>query len=351
MALINPNYNDVHNAFRLNGFHLGKDDLCRVAYSFIKEGEEYEKSVGDFLLDWFDDNDTIEMMTSGTTGTPKTIRVNKQSMVNSAVATGEFFELLPGYKALHCLPTKFVAGKMMLVRAFILGLDLDLVAPSSHPLRNNDTKYDFAAMVPLQVQQSLDKLDQVRKLIVGGARLDRKLENALKKRTVTAYETYGMTETITHIAARKVGEAAFTTLPGVSISCDGKKCLVIRAPHIAEDVVATNDLVELVGENQFVFLGRIDNVINSGGIKLIPEMIEEKLSRHIGRRFFVASKPDATLGEKLVLVVEGAPMEIAADSFAELDKYEKPREILFAAEFLETGSGKIKRAETLKTAQ
>lgn len=320
--------------------------MCRVAYSFIKEGEEFEKSVGHFLLDWFDDSPTIEMLTSGTTGKPKLITVAKQAMVNSAFATGDFFDLSPGNKALHCLPAKYVAGKMMFVRGFILGLDMDFVAPSSHPLANNDSKYDFAAMVPLQAQNSLDQLGNVKKMIIGGVKINRTLESALKKLPVQAYETYGMTETITHIAAKKIGEKAFTVLPNVTISYDDKNCLVIHAPRISEEVIVTNDLVELVNENQFVFLGRIDNVVNSGGIKLIPEIIEEKLSGRISARFFVFGKPDETLGEKLVLVVEGEKQAFDELVYEALDKYEKPKEILFAPKFIETGSGKIMRKET-----
>ncbi|HLA55600.1 MAG TPA: AMP-binding protein [Flavobacterium sp.] len=346
---MNIDYNFVHNAFKLNGFHFGKDDLCRVAYSFIKEGEEFEKAVGDFLLDWFDHHSYIEIHTSGTTGKPKLIRVEKQAMVNSALATGDFFDLFPENKALHCLPTKYIAGKMMFVRGFILGLDMDFVAPSSHPLLNNDTKYDFAAMVPLQAQNSLKELVNVKKLIVGGVKINKALAEKLEQLPTKVYETYGMTETITHIAAKKIGENAFTVLPNVTISYDDNNCLVIHAPRISDDVIVTNDLVQLVNENQFVFLGRIDNIINSGGIKLIPEQIEEKLAHKIGTRFFVSGKPDEALGEKLVLVIEGEKHDIDDRIFAALDKYEKPKEVIFVTRFKETGSGKILRKETLES--
>ncbi len=341
-------YENVHNRFKLNGFHLDKDDLCRVAYSFIKEGEDFEKPVGDFLLDWFDGKSYIEMQTSGTTGAPKVISVSKQAMVNSALATGDFFELQPGNKALHCLPVKYVAGKMMLVRAMILGLDLDFVAPSSNPLRNNETDYDFVAMVPLQAQNSIQELKKVKKLIVGGAKVNNALEKQLIKLKTQSYETYGMTETITHIAAKKVGEKAFTVLPHVTISYDDRNCLVIHAPRISEEVIVTNDIVELMNENQFVFLGRIDNVINSGGIKLIPEQIEEKLTGKIEARFFIASKVDKELGEKVVLVIEGKKQNLDESIFSVLDKYEKPKEIIFISKFKETANGKIMRKESLK---
>ena len=342
-------YQNVHNLFKLNGFHLNRNDLCRVAYSFIKEGEEFEKSVGDFILDWFDNKSYIEINTSGTTGTPKLIRVDKQAMVNSAIATGDFFDLKPGNKALHCLPTKFIAGKMMFVRSFILGLDIDFVAPSSHPMLHNDSHYDFVAMVPLQAQNSLSELKNVKKMIVGGVKMGKTLEKGLSKLKTKVYETYGMTETITHIAAKKIGENAFSILPNIKISQDDRNCLVIDALKISEESIVTNDLVELVGDNQFVFLGRIDNVINSGGIKLIPEKIEDKLSDKINSRFFVTGKEDAVLGEKLVLVIEGEPQTLDESIFEDLDKYEKPKEVFYVANFSETESGKIKRKEIVES--
>ncbi len=344
----NPTYENVHNLFKLSGFHLDREDLCRVAYSFIKEGEDFEKPVGDFLLDWFDSKNFIEMETSGTTGAPKKISVSKQAMVDSALATGDFFDLQPGDKALQCLPVKYVAGKMMLVRAMILGLDLEFVAPSSHPLDNNEIDFDFVAMVPLQAQNSIPELKKVKKVIVGGAALNKALEKQLLKLPTQVYETYGMTETITHIAARKLGEKAFTVLPYVTISYDDRNCLVIHAPRISDEVIITNDIVELVNENQFIFLGRMDNVINSGGIKLIPEQIEEKLASKISQRFFIASKPDNELGEKVVLVIEGEKHEIDASVYESLDKYEKPKELVFVPKFKETTTGKILRKETFK---
>ena len=202
----NPTYDKVHNQFKMNGFHFDKEDMLRVAYSFIKEGEEFEKHVGEFFLDWFDENNFMNLQTSGTTGTPKIIKIYKQAMVNSAIATGDYFHLSPGNKCLHCLPVKYIAGKMMFVRAFILGLDIDFVAPSSNPLSKNETIYDFTAMVPMQVQNSLKDLKLVKKMIVGGAKMSANLEKELLKIPTTVFETYGMTETITHIAAKRLSE-------------------------------------------------------------------------------------------------------------------------------------------------
>lgn len=340
-------YKNVHNHFKFNGVHLGREQLCTVAYSFIKEGADFQKALGDFLIDWFDDKTYIEMNTSGTTGTPKLIRVEKEAMVSSALSTGDFFDLNPGNKVLHCLPVDYVAGKMMFVRSFILGLDMDFVEPNSNPLEYNDVKYDFAAMVPLQAKNSLAKLTNIKKIIIGGVKIHKSLEQELVKLPNEIYETYGMTETITHIAAKRVGERAFTVLPNVTVSSNENNCLVVHAKKINPEPIVTNDIVEIVSDTQFVWLGRFDNVINSGGIKLIPEKIEEKLSTHIPRRYFVYGQADDVLGEKVVLYVEGEPIAIDEEVFSVLDKYEKPKNIVFIPKFTVTATGKIVRKESI----
>jgi O-succinylbenzoic acid--CoA ligase len=340
-------YQNVHNKFKLNGFSFTKDDLLRVAYSFIKEGEAYEKPLGIFILDWFDAKPYLEMNTSGSTGAPKNIRVDKQAMVNSALATGDFFDLQPGQKVLHCLPTDYVAGKMMFVRAFILGLDMEFVAPSSHPLEGVKGTFDFCGMVPLQAKNSMKDLGRIKKLIIGGAKVNKTLEQELVKVPSQIYETYGMTETITHIAAKRVGETAFSVLPNVKITTDDRQCLVIDAHKISTETIKTNDLAELISDTQFVWKGRFDNVINSGGIKLIPEQIEEKLASSISNCYFVYGQIDELLGEKLVLYVEGESMPIDESIFDVLDKYEKPKEIVFIPEFKRTATGKVIRDQSI----
>lgn len=342
-------YKNIHNFFKLNGVHYDSKGLRIAAYYLIKEGNEHEKAMGEFILDWFDNNSYVDLQTSGTTGTPKLIRKNKQALVNSALATGDFFGLEPGNTALCCLPLQFIAGKMMLVRSFILGLELDVVPPSATPLASIDKNYDFVAMVPLQVQNSLNDLLKVKKLIIGGAKLDNALEQKLKGIKTKVFETYGMTETITHIAAKKVGEQAFSILPNVKIAQDEKECLLIDAPLVSDEILHTNDLVTIINNQQFVLLGRIDNVVNSGGIKLIPEKIEEKLSNHIPSNFFVGGLPDTVLGEKLVLVIEGEKQSIDEATFATLDKYEKPKGVFFVPKFETTESGKIKRKAILNS--
>ena len=344
-------YKNIHNRFKLNGYHIGLDEIYYVAYSFIKEGEPFEQHVGHFLLDWFDEKSYIELSTSGTTGTPKIIKIEKQAMLDSALATGDFFGLKPGDTMLHCLPTNYVAGKMMFVRSFILGLDMKFVEPNSDPLKNIDEEFDFCAMVPLQAKNSLEQLKakKIKKLIIGGVKVHKALEQELVKLPIAIYETYGMTETITHIAAKKIGEENFTVLPNVKVSINDKECLVIDAKNISKEKIVTNDIVNLISDTQFSWKGRIDNVINSGGVKLMPENIEDKLSTLIPRRYFVSGQPDETLGQKAVLYVEGEPMVIEETVFAVLDKFEKPKEVVFIPKFNETATGKIQRRESMES--
>lgn len=343
-----PNYKNIHNRFKINGFHLDKEALFQLAYSFIKEGEIFEKEIGEFLLDWLDDSDTIQLMTSGTTGEPKLITLEKQAMVLSAIATADFFDLHPGDKALLCLPTRYIAGKMMLVRAFTVGLELDIMPSSSH-LDNllPQNVYDFVALVPMQAQQSISKLNQFKKIIIGGAPVSRSLSEALQNLKCEAYETYGMTETITHIAARKINESTFKVLPNINIATDDRNCLIITAPEISSTPIVTNDIVEISNKNEFKWLGRFDNVINSAGIKLFPEQIAAKLASDITQRFFIAGVFDETLGQKVILVIEGEEYAIDKALFEILDKYEKPKEIYFVPSFYMTETNKINIKKTL----
>lgn len=344
-----PTYHNLQEKFKLNGLIANKEDIIRIAHNAVKMDSESEQDFGNFILDWFDSKSYVEVQTSGTTGKPKIIKVEKQAMVNSAIATGIFFDLKAGDKTLCCLPVKYIAGKMMLVRAFVLGLDLDFAEPSSHPLEQNKSVYDFAAMVPLQVENSLPQLHQIKKLIIGGAQVNPSLEEKLILSPCESYETYSMTETVTHIAAKRVGEKAFAILPNVSISQDDRQCLVISAPNLNVENIVTNDIVDLISENQFCWLGRYDNVINSGGIKLIPEQIEEKLSHKITNRFFAAGVADEKLGQKLILVIEGNPYHLDDSVFSGLSKYEKPKAVYFILKFAETETGKVKRNEIIKS--
>lgn len=357
-----PTFDKLHLRFKLNGSYFDREDLMEVAYSYIKEGEPFEQSIGDFLMDWLNEKPFMYVRTSGSTGEAKQIRIQKQAMVNSAIASGDFFGINVGDSALHCLPAAFIAGKMMLVRAMILGLEIDLVEPNLTPLKGLSRTYDFSAMIPLQVENSLSKLDQVKKMIVGGAPISSALVDSLQDKTTEIFETYGMTETVTHIAAKKINnfssseeleKSNFKILPNITIGTDQRGCLVIDAPNIAEEVIVTNDLVDLVSVDEFKWKGRIDHIINSGGVKLIPEQIEKKLAEVIPTRFFVYGLKDSSLGQKLIAVVEGEnnpKLLESIKSLASLDKFEHPKEVFFADVFLETENGKIKRKATIEKA-
>ena len=353
---MNPSWQNIHKAFRLNGIAYSLSELYEVGYSLVKEGQEFEKAIGDFLLDWCSHKTTLEVFTSGSTGEPKRIQLQKTHIVNSALATGTYFNLQEGNTALLCLPVGSIAGKMMLVRAMVLGLRLDYVAPSSQPLLKIEQQYDFCAMVPLQAQKSLHQLERVKTLILGGAAVSFLLEKELKGIPISVYETYGMTETITHVAVRQIAprtDTYFRLLPHIEIAQDNRGCLVLKAPKVSDTPVVTNDLVKIENTDSFTWLGRFDNVINSGGIKLFPEQIEKKLSQILDFRFFVAGIPDKVLGQKLVLVAEQG--EENTETILEkihhsklLDKYEIPKQVYGVRVFKETRTGKINKRDILQ---
>ncbi|GAA3577602.1 AMP-binding protein [Snuella lapsa] len=345
-------YKHIHQGFRLDGKHYNLNSLKDLAADYSKTKSDYLRELGAFLLDWTDNNDYLEVKTSGSTGVPKPIRLSKEAMRSSAMATGYFFNLKPGQKALHCLPTGFIAGKMMLVRALMLGLEIDVVQPEANPLASVNADYDFCAMTPFQVAASLDNLDTIKTLIIGGAPVGTTLVKALKEKKVQAFETYGMTETITHIAAKPVNgplaDSCFKVLPNVSITQDSRGCLVINAPRLSKAPVITNDIVKIHTPTAFEWLGRYDNVINSGGIKLFPEQIEAKLQDKIKQRFFIASEPDENLGARVILVVEGTKPVNIPQLFSGLNKYETPKHLYTVPKFAETPSGKVQRSKTLE---
>lgn len=341
----------VHPKFKLNGESYSNKKLQEVSNNLINSGNPFEVFIGDFIIEFLSNSEIVTVSTSGSTGMPKQIQLQKTRMVNSALTTANYFGLSEGNSALLCLPCNFIAGKMMLVRAMVLGLELDYVESNSNPLQKVSKKYDFAAMIPLQAQNSISKLKLVHKLIIGGAPIDNELKSKLKKIETSIYETYGMTETITHIAVRKIGFPNFITLPGVTVEKDKRDCLVINAPKINNEKVVTNDLVELVSNKEFQWLGRFDTIINSGGVKLIPEQIEKKLKQIIQKRFFIAGIPDETLGEKLVLVIEGKVDNLKLitqiSSVKSLSKFEVPKAILSLEKFIKSDNGKVLRTETL----
>lgn len=347
-----PTFDKIHLKFRLNSNYYDGEELREVAYSLVKEGAAYEKVMGDFLMDWLDAKDYITVKTSGSTGKPKLMKVNKQAMVNSSIATGDYFKMEPGQTALLCLPTHYIAGKMMLVRAMVLGLELDFVDPTTRPVFDYEKEYDFCAMIPIQLQNTLDHINNIKTLIIGGAAISKPLEAAIQGLKTKIYATYGMTETVSHIAVKAINGKQkmthFKVFPKVTIFQDDRGCLVIEAPKVASERLVTNDVVKLHSASEFELLGRIDNMVNSGGLKLFPEQIEAKLAHQIKERFFIASKPDEDLGEKLILILESDKNNLKTSVFKVLNKLEIPKEIYTVPKFKETATGKVQRQETLK---
>lgn len=346
--MINNRIGFIHPKFKLNGCIHTKESLLREAEKICQSNEEHLLQFGQLIIEWFNEKDYLTLHTSGTTGTPKEIHIKKKAICISAEATVQFFDVTEGSTALLCMSTAFVGGKLMFIRALLFGWELDVVKPTARPLAGIDKYYNFVAMVPMQVENSLDELNHVEKLIIGGAKVNANLVKVLSTKQTQVYETYGMTETITHIAAKKINESFFTVLPHATITVDDRGCLVIDAPQINPNKLVTNDLVNLLDSNKFEWIGRWDNVINSGGVKLFPEKIEEKLATSIPHRFFIAGKKDDYFGTIVVLVIESEPYELPKNIFATLEKYEQPKEIQFVLKFKETASGKIVRQKNIK---
>ena len=345
---LNTTYKQPHSSFKLNGAFYDHLGLLTLAAVFIKASDNYLESLGVFIEKWVDSNSEISLQTSGSTGIPKTILMSKQSMVSSALATGNYFKLSPGDSALSCLPFTYIAAKMMFVRAYVLGLELECIKPSSSPLELLSKSYDFCAMVPLQLENSISKLDQIKTLIVGGAPLSTDLMDQLKKSTSTVYETFGMTETVSHIAVKNIRKSfsLFEVLPSVSIAVDTRNCLLIDAPELASNTIHTNDLVRLHSKTTFEWVGRYDAIINSGGIKISPEKLEQQLEGLIQNRFFIASQKEAVLGAIVILVIESSTSYESLD-FEAIAPLERPKHVYYVDQFIETPSGKVKRQETL----
>ncbi|AKK74783.1 AMP-dependent synthetase [Chryseobacterium gallinarum] len=318
----------------------------------------FEKKVEAFLEEWYSDGNTVKVQTSGSTGTPKIFEIEKNKMINSAVMTCNFLDLKKEDTALLCLPVEYISGKMMIVRSIERKLRLFISEPSLRPLENLKDEIDFCAMTPLQVENSLDKLYLVKNLIIGGAAVSESLKNKIHQMKLSTsnriFETYGMSETLSHIALKQLmpePEEYFTAFENVSVSLDERDCLKIFAPNVNAEVLHTNDLVEIKNNNQFRFLGRIDNVINSGGAKIFPEELEALAKREISNEVVFVGVKDESLGQKLLVVIEGSESESVRKIISELPfekKFHRPKEIIFINEMPRTPNGKVNRIELHK---
>ena len=314
----------------------------------------------EFLAEWHNDNDRILVHTSGSTGKPKPMMVEKKRMLNSARITCDFLGLKPGDTALLCMSLDYIAGKMMVVRSLQRGLQLTCVNPSSHPLADETLpSFTSAAMVPMQVYNTLkvpeecERLMHIRHLIIGGGAISNELAQMIKPLPNAVWSTYGMTETLSHIALRRLNgpDASlwYTPFDGVEVSLNAEGCLVIDAPQVCAEPLATNDIAELstdarTGKTRFRIKGRKDNVICSGGIKIQIEEVEEALRPYLSDPFMIVKKQDAMLGEMAVLLTEGKNLTLVEEKCRNtLPPYWVPRMFLHIDHLPLTETGKPKR--------
>lgn len=355
-----------YSSILINGREASLQDILDNGEAALND---FEKNTFGFIRRWLSDQDEFTLRTSGSTGPSKKITVTRSQMAASARATEKALGLQPGSSALICLDTAYIAGQMMLVRSLTMGLRIVAVTPSSNPFQavHRDIAIDFAALVPYQVQGVLssaerDRFNTTCTIIIGGAALDTETTAQLLPYRTSFFATYGMTETLSHIALQPLnGEDAspfFRALPGIAIRRDDRGCLVIDASYLPDRVV-TNDLVELEDATRFRWLGRFDNIINSGGVKIIPERVESEVKKalkslNIQCRSFIAGLPDQQFGEKVVLVLEGEGLR-EEDQQAlytalqrTLTRYEIPREVIMVKVFDMTETGKLNRYSTLQ---
>ena len=357
-----------HAHLKINGRHFNKNELAIHAQNKLNDSKEkWEQEIYAFILYWLDDSrESIEVSTSGSTGNPKMIRIKKDQMRNSAEMTLKYFGLTQNDNILLCLPVKYIAGKMMLVRAFTGSLNVWIVPPTSCPLEHLDEQFppmDFCAMTPMQVHHSIQKaslakrFQSINRVIIGGGNIPYPLRASLRACTNNIYATYGMTETASHIAINQVSKnehTIFEVLPGIDISTDERNCLSIYAPQISSKRLATNDIVELISPNRFLWKGRLDNTINSGGIKINPEAMEEFIAPFISTRFVISYLANNITGQELVLVLEGsslhetATLELLSNIRMNFDFPVHPKQIKYLTSFPETGFGKVNRKEIIQ---
>ena len=354
------------NHLYINGRKVSYQDIKKKSFSALSE---YENKVLDFCSEWLNEKNDFAIHTSGSTGFPKQIKITRDQMQKSAAMTARALKLQAGYKSLLCLNAEFIAGMMMIVRSFEMGMEMYIVPPSSNPLQtfSPDTRFDFTALVPLQLQTILevcpDKkiiLDHMKGILIGGAGISIPLEHKIQDISAPVYHTFGMTETISHIALKKLNgpdkENCFTAFDDVILTKDERGCLVIVSP-LTEYPVITNDIILFENIKQFKWIGRSDNVINSAGMKIFPEKIEGEITSifyelNIQNRFFIFGKSDPKFGKVVTLAIEGSAFaddvteEIKTQFNKKLTRYDMPKEIIYFEKFRETATGKIDRKKT-----
>ena len=326
----------------------------------------WEREVWQFIANWFNPAVThITIHTSGSTGSPKAISHSKQAMLNSAIATCNALQLQPLSNALLCLPANKVGGMMMIVRSIHLQMKLYCIRPSATPLNDlpAGTKIDFAALTPMQLHSATTSYehfktaDAITTIILGGENVSAEILQLANRLHAHVYHTFGMTETISHIALKKLNGnntgKHYKLLNGIRISTGPDNRLIIHAPALEQPELLTNDVVEIISDTEFDWLGRIDNVINTGGVKIHPEEMEQKLQPFIEPAFFIGALPNKKTGQQVVLALEMDKLSETdlAELNQALDMFSGPqriRQVLLYKQFVRTTNGKIKRTETLQ---
>ncbi|MEO0331923.1 MAG: AMP-binding protein [Bacteroidota bacterium] len=354
-----------------NRYQISSEALKQISQAenipYVNEVEESLAGALKFAWQWLQGNTTFEQATSGSTGSPKKISIHRDQMIASAQMTIQALGLTQSDSSLLCLSAQYIGGKMMVVRSLLSDMDLIIVRPNSSPLLYLPFLPTFASLVPLQIQKLLERkassqLNRMKAIIIGGAPVNTLLEEQIANNlTVPVYSTYGMTETVSHIALRKLtppnDSTYFEVLGNTQIMTDERGCLKIKGRVTQEKWLTTNDLVEIKNDYQFRWLGRYDSIINSGGVKVSPEAIEKVLElilrqKNFLGRFLVSSLPDEKLGERVVLLLEGNsfPNDLEnaflKDAAEQLSPYQVPKAIYYLPHFAETPTGKVQRDES-----
>jgi o-succinylbenzoate---CoA ligase len=356
----------------LNGKKFYYDEIASYSFRNSIPLNGYEAKTLEFCRDWLSGVQEFPIQTSGSTGTPKQITLTRRQMEISARRTVGLLGLSAGDHMLVCLNTEYIAGMMMLVRGLLSELQMTIVEPIANPLElvPEGEQIDFTSFVPMQLQtilqempEAVEKLARMKAILVGGAPVSFALQRDLQQLDAPVYHTYGMTETASHIALRLLnGPSAaeyYETLAGVTIGQDSRGCLTIKGDLTENETLITNDIVEILTPTRFRWIGRADNTINTGGVKVQTEVVEVAISEAMADlddtpRFFVASQPDELLGEKVILVVEGKKLAEEMEQQMQeklrglLRKFEMPKEIYYSPAFSETATGKVSRLRTMQ---
>lgn len=356
----------------INGISYQYDDIKRqksgsysTFYSQV-EKDDYMRSLACFLMEWTDDTEYITLKTSGSTGKPKTIKAKKTYMINSAVMTLDFLSLRHLDKALLCLPMEYIAGKMMAVRALVAGLHITMISPSLNPLASVRQTFDFTALIPAQAQACITEspdihsnpMSKIKNIIIGGGAIPTPLQQALQQYNNNIYSTYGMTETLSHIALRQLSTDKanlwYKPLQGVSVNLRREnKTLTIEAPKICEQKIFTNDIAEINSLGEFRIIGRTDNVINTAGVKIQIEEVEDKLSSLLPYPVIITYRNDDVLGQEIVLLAcktKVTDRTLLDKAVLTLPTYHRPRRIIMLESLPMTENNKPDRKKAQRIA-